>query len=118
MTEHKNVHRIAFMLLFSLLLPVLGGILLNQYDTKLVSVPVHSLLEASGAIMAFTVSALIFLMYRSELFFSHFHWTSIALIGMGMLDFFHAMMMPRTLCLATQYFSTGRWLAFYDGMAA
>ena len=97
MTEHRNVHRIALMLLFSLLLPVLGGILLNQYNTRLVSVPVHSLLEASGAIMAFTVSALIFLMYRSELFFSHFHWTSIALIGMGMLDFFHAMMMPGEL---------------------
>jgi len=95
--EKTKTRQIVVMLFFSLVVPSLGGVALNAIDLKLVSIPVHSLMETAGAVMAFTLATLIFSMYRKERMFCHFHWSSVALIGMGILDFFHAMMMPGEL---------------------
>ncbi len=95
--DKSKARRIMAMLFFSFVIPSLGGLVLNVFELKLVSIPVHALMETAGAVMAFILATLIFSMYRKEHVFSHFHRSSVALIGMGILDFFHAMMMPGEL---------------------
>ena len=82
---------------FTLVFPFTLGVYLDGAYSAFKHIPLHSVLEASGAIMAFTVSMFIFIMYKAYLRFGHFHWTGVALIGMGIFDFFHAFMYPGEL---------------------
>jgi signal transduction histidine kinase/DNA-binding response OmpR family regulator/HPt (histidine-containing phosphotransfer) domain-containing protein len=58
--------------------------------------PLHAALEALGAFAGLTVAALLLLLRRYQKTFSHHLWTASGFIGMGVLDGFHASLMPGT----------------------
>ena len=93
----KKISLILFMFMISMAVPLFGGYTLSLFEIKLISVPVHSLLETAGAMMAFTLSILIIVTGAKKRFFSHFHYTSLALISMGIFDIFHAAVLPGEL---------------------
>jgi len=96
--ENKKDLRLYFMLFSTLVLPILVGLYMQNYaDFRFVSVPLHSFLEASGAMIAFVLSAIIYIMYQDKLELNHFHRASFALIAMGVFDAFHAMTYPGEL---------------------
>ena len=92
--EKRRSLPIFIMLVLSMILPMLGGFILQQFDLKITSIPVHSLVETAGAIMALSLFVMVFSLNHSARVYTHFHWACIALLGMALLDIFHAMMMP------------------------
>ncbi len=56
--------------------------------------PFHSIVESLGAFAAITLALLILLILKQKREISYHFWTSCALIGMGMLDGFHAGIQP------------------------
>ena len=97
----KNLNsdfKIYIMLFLSLVLPLVIGVYMQKYsEWRLISLPLHSFMESSGAIIAFILSVIIFMMYRRLLEFNHFHRASLALLSMGVFDSFHAMVYPGEL---------------------
>jgi PAS domain S-box-containing protein/diguanylate cyclase (GGDEF)-like protein len=93
----KKISLILFMLMSSIAVPLFGGYTLNLFETKFVSIPLHALLETAGAVMAFTLATLVMIMGAKDKFFSHFHYSMLALISMGIFDIFHAAMIPGKL---------------------
>ena len=94
--QNRAITHVALIILFALLLPIIGGELLNAYlDYKFIDIPVHSLFESIGGFIALTMSA--FLYYRSldnaELY-KKYIWVVIALSTMGTFDIFHAILPP------------------------
>ena len=93
--QNKKDLLLYFMLLTTLVIPILIGLYMQNFATwRFVSLPLHSFLEASGAMIAFILSGIIFVMYQDKLIFNHYHYTSFALICMGVFDGFHAMVYP------------------------
>ena len=56
--------------------------------------PIHSVVEAFGTFAGLTLAALLLLLRRYKGGFTHHLWTACGLIGMGVLDGFHAACLP------------------------
>lgn len=96
--QNKKDLQLYFMLFTTLVIPILLGLYMQNFATwKFVSLPLHSTLEAGGAMVAFVLVGMIFIMYKESLELNHFHYTSFALIAMGVFDGFHAMVYPGEL---------------------
>ena len=81
--------------LLTVIMPVVIGRLLNTYvPTTFTSIPLHSVVETTGGIIAINISALIYMKYRSALVMTHYNWSTTALLAMGIIDIFHASVMP------------------------
>lgn len=93
----KRISLILSMCMLSIAVPLFGGYTLNLFEIKFISVPIHALLETAGAVMAFTLATLVIIMGSKEKSFTHFHYSSLALISMGIFDLFHAAMEPGKL---------------------
>jgi len=78
-------------ILLTLLIPLIGSLFFAQNfgDVKWVHTLFHSTLEATGAGIAVIVATVLIYQSRSERVPPHFLWVSLALICMGILDFFH-----------------------------
>lgn len=57
----------------------------------------HSVLEASGGIIAIVISLIFYIKYRNASIITHFNWSTTALLAMGIIDIFHASVMPGEL---------------------
>ena len=92
-----DFHLIITMVL-TLVLPILFGFVMNHFSGwKFVSIPLHSTVESIGAVIAFILTAIIFMMYHTQSIFNHFHRAAFALISMGIFDLFHAIVYPGEL---------------------
>jgi PAS domain S-box-containing protein/diguanylate cyclase (GGDEF)-like protein len=86
------------MLFTTLVIPLVVGLLMQNFPSwRFVSIPLHSTMESAGAVIAFIISAIIFIMYHRDLELNHFNRASFALISMGVFDLFHAMVYPGEL---------------------
>ncbi|MEA3289327.1 MAG: EAL domain-containing protein [Campylobacterota bacterium] len=94
----KNILNIYFMLLITLVIPLIVGLIMQNFTSfRYVSLPLHSTIESMGAVIAFILSGIIFVIYKQALLFNHFHRASFALISMGVFDAFHAIVLPGEL---------------------
>jgi PAS domain S-box-containing protein/diguanylate cyclase (GGDEF)-like protein len=93
----KKISLSLFMLMVSIIIPLFGAYTLNLFEIKFVSIPLHTLLETAGAVMAFSLVTLIVIMGSKVRHFSHFHYSGLALISMGIFDLFHASTDPGEL---------------------
>ena len=94
----KKDFLLTYMLSTTLIIPLVLGLLMQNFPSwQFVSIPLHSTMESSGAVIAFILSSIIFMMYRKDLEFNHFNRASFALITMGVFDLFHAMVYPGEL---------------------
>jgi PAS domain S-box-containing protein len=78
------------------LLPIAGStflhlFLLGQYWND---EPLHSVFEALGSFTALSLALLILILQKDKRVPSYYMWVSYALIGMGILDGFHAFSLP------------------------
>jgi len=78
------------------LLPVILAFILKLLmpDWKLLNEPFHSVIEALGLFAGLFLAALLMFNEEREKDTSHYIWISSALIGMGILDGFHAAIRP------------------------
>ena len=59
--------------------------------------PLHSSIETIGAVIALTVSGIIFSIIKNEDLTPIYHWVALALIGMSIIDIFHSFSSPGNL---------------------
>ena len=89
---------IVWTIVLTLLMPVVVGRLLNTYvPLTFTGIPLHSVLETTGGIIAINISALIYMKHRTKAVMTHYNWSSTALLAMGIIDIFHASVMPGEL---------------------
>src|SRR5690606_39664669 len=58
--------------------------------SRLVHLPIHSLLEGTGGLMALAISGILMIVWPRKVDAGHYPWMAAALAGMGVLDLFHA----------------------------
>jgi diguanylate cyclase (GGDEF)-like protein/PAS domain S-box-containing protein len=72
----------------------LGHLLTSRMAITFVSIPLHSVLETTGGIIAIVISMIFYLKYSKILVLTHFNWSTTSLLAMGIIDIFHASVMP------------------------
>ncbi|MCI5168714.1 MAG: hypothetical protein D3903_22115 [Candidatus Electrothrix sp. GM3_4] len=100
--ENKNKHNVLLYRIFfttvipSAVLPVGIAALFNMYLDKWrwINEPFHSLVEATGSFAAIVLSVFIIIMRRNKQLSPSFLWVACTLMGMGLLDGFHASISP------------------------
>lgn len=89
---------IFLMILLTIVTPVLlGQVIVRLIPAPFVSIPLHSVLEATGGMIAIVISMIVYVKYRREAELTHFNISTAALLAMGIIDIFHASMMPGEL---------------------
>jgi len=88
----NKTHYLWLSIIFSVIFPILLGFVLSHYipDWFWIHYPFHSMIESVGALSALTIATLTILMINNDNLPRHYIWVSCALIGMGILDGFHA----------------------------
>jgi two-component system, sensor histidine kinase and response regulator len=83
---------IAFGIGLSLVLPFAGSLVATILlpGSRLVHLPIHSLLEGTGGLMALAISGILMIVWPRRVDAGHYPWMAAALAGMGVLDLFHA----------------------------
>lgn len=85
-------------LFLTVVMPVCTGYLLNAYFSyTFVHIPLHSVLEVTGGVIAIVISMIFYLKFRQTSTMTHFNWSTTALLAMGIIDIFHASVMPGQL---------------------
>jgi len=76
--------------------PVAAALLFHHYlnSFKWVHLPFHSLLETAGAVSALVLALFIITMRNSQELRPNYIWVATSLMGMGLLDGFHASVEP------------------------
>jgi len=86
---------ISLVVILTVIFPVAFGTLLeNIFTIKYISIPIHSTIEATGGIIAIVISMIFYLKYSKEHILTHFNYATTALLAMGIIDIFHASVMP------------------------
>lgn len=88
--EKRIIYRLSA-LLFSMIPLIAIGMWVHGRFWPVENLPVHSLLEISGAIIALFLAFFLFKFDNHDEYLSRFHFTALALIVMAILDLFHAM---------------------------
>ncbi len=80
----------------SAVVPVAAAVLFNLYleSDRWTNIALHSLMEAMGSFAAILLAVFIMIMRRSNLLRPTYIWVATTLMGMGLLDGFHAALEP------------------------
>lgn len=99
MYSAQNIkNNIVITIILTVIMPIfLARILYHFFDMTWVSIPLHAVLETSGGVLAIVTSLIFYIKYSKNLFMTHFTYLTIALLVMGIIDIFHAAMMPGKL---------------------
>lgn len=93
--QNKKDLLLYFMLFTTLVIPVITGLYMQNFATwRHESLPLHSFLEGSGAMVAFVLFGIIYTIHQKSLEINHYNYASFGLVGMGVFDSFHAMVLP------------------------
>lgn len=80
----------------SIVLPTLGSGVSTVFfpQSRFAHLPIHSLIEAVGGLMAIAIAGILIVEQPRKKETDHYPWMAAALSGMGVLDIFHAAVMP------------------------
>ena len=82
----------------TIILPIVAGKLLTTlYSGQFVSIPLHSVVETTGGVISIVISMIFYIKYEKARFLTHFNWSTGALLAMGIIDIFHASVLPGNL---------------------
>ncbi len=96
--DRQAVRDLLWMTAAAVAMPILLGVALESAEPlRFVSIPLHSVMEATGGIIALVISVIFYLKYLRMLVLTHFNWSTGALLAMGIIDIFHASVMPGNL---------------------
>ncbi|MCW8929161.1 MAG: hypothetical protein OQL19_02855 [Gammaproteobacteria bacterium] len=89
-----NSNRLLLTLIASVLLPMSFGFFISKFipEWLLINYPFHAMLESVGTVSALIISALIIIMINNDLLPQKYILIACALITMGILDGFHAVL--------------------------
>lgn len=81
-------------MLVSVLVPLLLGLVLSEYLStwSWVHYPLHAMVESVGSLSALIIAILMITMINNNTLPAFYTWVACALIGMGILDGFHAVL--------------------------
>ncbi len=89
---------IAVGITLAILLPIAGNIAYRWYPDYLPyvgsNVPLHAVLEAIGGLIALAIAGILRSEYERKKEVGHYPWLAAGLLGMGVLDLFHAAALP------------------------
>jgi PAS domain S-box-containing protein len=90
--DRSRILWIATVIAVSLLLPICGSLIctLLLADFSFFHLPIHSLAESLGGLMAVAIAGILIAERNRRDDADHFVWMASALIGMGVLDLYHA----------------------------
>ncbi|QDU40884.1 Signal transduction histidine-protein kinase BarA [Maioricimonas rarisocia] len=96
MTGRQLTYWTALGITLSLGLPIAGSLITAQFfpHVRFAHLPIHSLLEAMGGLMAITIAGILVAERTRKEGHQHYAWMAGALVGMGVLDLYHAAVMP------------------------
>jgi two-component system, sensor histidine kinase and response regulator len=94
--HQTRAYWIAFGIVLALMLPILGSVVSAWYvpETRFAHLPIHSLLEAAGGLMAIAIAGILVVEQPGKKSVDHYPWMAGALCGMGVLDLFHSAVQP------------------------
>jgi len=83
-------------ILIAIVIPMVGVAVVQLYvpTASLIHLPLHSLLETMGGVMALTIAGMLVARQCVGVTEPHKVWMACGLAGMGTLDLFHAAMLP------------------------
>jgi|GEM_PF-2636815 len=92
----KNVKtNILITILLTIVVPTLLSYLLSSsFELRFKHIPIHSAIETAGGIIAIIISMIFYIKNHNKLLINHFNYASFALFTMGIIDIFHASVMP------------------------
>ena len=93
-TARNNAGYLWLSIAFSVVLPMLLGLILssNLPDWRWTHYPAHSMVESLGSLSSLIIATLMILMVNNSHLPRYYIWIACALIGMGILDGFHALL--------------------------
>lgn len=96
MTSSHTKFGLTGALLVGIVLVVVASVLVDLFLPTRIwgNVPFHSTVEALGALAALAMAAFLLLLRRNNRDLAHYIWIASGLVGMGLLDGFHASMLP------------------------
>ena len=96
MRSQTRLNWIALGITLSLALPTLGSVVSMWLfpESRFSHLPIHLLLEAMGGLMAIAIAGILIAEQPRKDSSDHYPWMAGALVGMGVLDLFHAGVMP------------------------
>lgn len=99
MSFNRSDFNLVMVLCATLVLPLLLGLAFQEFSNwRFVSLPLHAVLEAVGAITAMLLAWVVFVINQSpKLEFTFVHRLAFAFLMMGTFDLFHAMQSPGEL---------------------
>ena len=91
-------YKLLKMALYTIVLPlVLGWLLRFVFPTIYINIPLHTVLESVGATIAFIITIVFYIKYARYGLLSRFNIAAFGLLSMGVLDIFHAVVLPGEL---------------------
>ena len=92
----QRLNWILFGIMLSLGLPLVGSVVSTVLfpESRFANFPIHSLLEATGGLVAIAIAGILIIGRPRKQDSDHYPWMAGALIGMGVLDLFHAAVLP------------------------
>ena len=98
MINNKIKINISITIFLTIILPIIAGSFLNSnFPIEFISIPLHSALEVAGGVIAIVISIIFYIKYSKTYLLTHFTYTTIALLSMGIVDIFHGIVMPGKL---------------------
>ncbi|MEQ9409525.1 MAG: response regulator [Fuerstiella sp.] len=96
MRVHDRTKWILYGITLSIVLPTLGSGVSAVFfpQSRFAHLPIHSLIEAIGGLMALAIAGILVAEQPRKTDADHYPWMAAALSGMGILDVFHAAVMP------------------------
>jgi len=93
--KEKMKTNIALTIALTIIMPIVLGKFLNSYfPVTFKSIPLHSAIEVSGGVVAIVISMIFYVKYSNKIVLTHFNYATTALLAMGIIDIFHASVMP------------------------
>lgn len=89
---------IVLITIITTIIPILISIFLaNNTPIQIVNLPLHATLEVAGGVIAIVISMMFYIKFSKNYILTHFTYTTIALLTMGIIDIFHGIMMSGKL---------------------
>ncbi len=94
--QHDNWHRFLVTVVPSAVIPISISLIWHNFfsETRWIHEPFHALVEGAGSFAALLLSMFIVIMRDNRQLPAKYIWVATTLIGMGLLDGFHAAMRP------------------------
>jgi len=98
MQVEKTKRKLIKMAFYTIIVPLIVGLLLRfVFPTIYINIPLHTILESVGATIAFIISIVFYIKYARYGRINRFNIAAFGLLSMGIIDMFHAVVMPGEL---------------------